>query len=74
MVGLAVTGLAGPARRAQPISGPAADSLGRLAEELDLYLVRRARDSRRSDDQEKERCEGSHTGISTLALVRASPS
>ncbi|QOG22633.1 MULTISPECIES: nitrilase-related carbon-nitrogen hydrolase [Bradyrhizobium] len=36
---LALTGLADPARGAQPISGPAADSLGRLAEELDLYLV-----------------------------------
>ena len=36
---LALTGLADPARRAQAISGPVADSLGRLAEELDLYLV-----------------------------------
>ncbi|MBB4370439.1 putative amidohydrolase [Bradyrhizobium sp. cir1] len=36
---LALTGLADPARRAQPIPGPATDTLGRLAEELDLYLV-----------------------------------
>jgi predicted amidohydrolase len=36
---LAVTGLGAPAASAQPIPGPATDSLGKLARELGLYLV-----------------------------------
>jgi predicted amidohydrolase len=36
---LAVTGLANPAKSAQPIPGPATDSLRRIAGELGLYLV-----------------------------------
>jgi predicted amidohydrolase len=36
---LALTGYSEPVKTAQPIPGPASDSLGKLAQELDLYLV-----------------------------------